>query len=70
MKFKIGDKVIVTDNFLGQVFKGEIVGIEEDSSTWPYLVKSYGSKEHFNDNYLTLDIEGIRNSKLKQLGIK
>ena len=72
MKFKIGDKVIVTDNLSGKIFKGEIVEIKEDG-IWPYLIESesYGGKhrENFNDKYLTLDIERIRNEKLEQLGI-
>ncbi len=72
MKFEIGDKVIVTDNFSGKIFKGEVVGIKEDG-IWPYLIESesYSGKhrEHFNDKYLTLDIEEIRNNKLKLLGL-
>jgi len=75
MKFKIGDKVIVNPkiNLPSKAnYKGVIINIKEDA-IWPYLVESYGymgkHEENFNHKDLTLDIEEIRNEKLKQLGI-
>jgi hypothetical protein len=81
MKFKIGDKVIINPDIIDRrkinpvatsMRKGVIIDIKD-----PYLVEScdyMGSvsgkyKEYFNDGNLNLDIEEIRNDKLKQIGI-
>lgn len=75
MKFKISDKVIVSPEVTlpsNEYYKGVIIGIK-DKAIWPYLVESYGymgkHEEYFNDKHITLDIEEIRNDKLKQIGI-
>jgi hypothetical protein len=85
MKFKIGDRVIVNQDIIEKrkinpvttsmslsVRRGVITKIKE-GAIWPYLVESYDymgkHEEHFNDKNLTLDIEEIRNDKLKQIGI-
>ena len=85
MKFKIGDKVIINPDIIEKrkinpvatsMRKGVIIDIK-DNAIWPYLVEScdyMGSvsgkyKEYFNDGNLNLDIEEIRNDKLKQIGI-
>lgn len=81
MEFKIGDKVIINSNIIEKrkinpvstsTRKGVIIDIK-DNAIWPYLVESCDYmgryKEYFNDGNITLDIEEIRNDKLKQIGI-
>ena len=81
MKFKIGDKVIINPDIIDRrkinpvatsMSKGVIIDIK-DNAIWPYLVESCDYmgryKEYFNDRNLNLDIEEIRNDKLKQIGI-
>jgi hypothetical protein len=81
MKFKIGDKVIINPDIIDRrkinpvatsMRRGVIIDIK-DNAIWPYLVESCDYmgryKEYFNDGNLNLDIEEIRNDKLKQIGI-
>lgn len=64
MKFEIGDKVIYN-----RILKGTIINIKDINNARLYLIDMKDHQIYSNEYKITLDIEEIRNNKLKLLGL-